>query len=434
MADKKVTVRITGEDELSPTLAKANAGLAKLREPLGALAVQATGLNGALGGAVSRLGEFAIGGGITGALLGGVAAIGYAFSSLREESVKTKEKLDDLLKSANDFLDLKADPARSIFAEAGGISGRSAELRRQRAALEAANGKPVTQFVDKVGYVTVKGPDNTEAIRQLTVQIDNLDAQVAELNKDGLKVRDDAGKAARDSLAKRDLMIANIFTKPQLAAGSQGLRGDFFSRLGAAPGLAEGTPQAFINSNLLDNIDIDSLLNTARFYDQLRENLALGIGNAFTDAITQGIETAISAGSIGEGFKAFAGALLSGLGSAMIEFGKASLLAAIGMQTILKSLASLLPGGAIVASLAMIAIGATLRGVAQRAFGGGATGVSSYSGAGYSTANQSTANDRGPVEVRLGDRFDPKDVRYQDQLRALLQELGLTRQINFVVA
>lgn len=106
------------------------------------------------------------------------------------------------------------------------------------------------------------------------------------------------------------------------------------------------------------------------FWTDLREAFATQVSYALVDAFTGGIEAAIASGSIGEGFKALSATLLSGLGSAMIEFGTASLLASTLMDKIKTGLMSFLPGGAIAASLAMIGIGAALKGVASRAFGG----------------------------------------------------------------
>lgn len=104
---------------------------------------------------------------------------------------------------------------------------------------------------------------------------------------------------------------------------------------------------------------------------ELRETFASTIGNSLVDGFSAGIAEAVATGNIGAGFKALTSTLLGGLGRAMVEFGKASLLASTFMEKIKTSLASFLPGGAIVASLAMIAVGSALSGAAGAAFGGG---------------------------------------------------------------
>lgn len=108
----------------------------------------------------------------------------------------------------------------------------------------------------------------------------------------------------------------------------------------------------------------------AKIEQDMRETFAQGIGNGIGDGIAAGFERGFATGNIGEGFKSLAGTMLSGLGSAMIEFGKASLLASTFMQRIKDALANFSPKAAIAASVLMIAAGGALRGVAQSAFGG----------------------------------------------------------------
>ena len=103
---------------------------------------------------------------------------------------------------------------------------------------------------------------------------------------------------------------------------------------------------------------------------QLRETFAESIGNSIGDGIAAGFERGLATGKIGEGFKALAGTMLSGLGSAMIQFGQASLIAGEFMDKIKNALAEMSPKKAIAYSLLMIAAGGALRGVASRAFGG----------------------------------------------------------------
>lgn len=114
----------------------------------------------------------------------------------------------------------------------------------------------------------------------------------------------------------------------------------------------------------------ETAVDAANLQSQIRDTLAQSIGDGITDGIAAGFERGFATGRIGEGFKSLAGTMLSGLGSAMIQFGKASLVASTLMQEIRDSLSALTPKGAVVASLAMIAAGGALRGVAQSAFGG----------------------------------------------------------------
>lgn len=129
---------------------------------------------------------------------------------------------------------------------------------------------------------------------------------------------------------------------------------------------------------------------------QLRDTFANSVSTAIVAGFSIGIENAIASGNIGEGFKALTTVMLAGLGDAMVQFGTASLAASELMTKIQTSLASLLPGGATVASIAMIALGAALKGTARAAFGrgggggGGGAAFSSISFGGGMTSGQTT--------------------------------------------
>ena len=107
---------------------------------------------------------------------------------------------------------------------------------------------------------------------------------------------------------------------------------------------------------------------------QIRETLAEGIGASIGDGVAAGFERGFSTGKISEGFKALAGTLLSGLGSAMIRFGTASAGFAKLQAKIISGLTSLNPATTIAGAVAMIALGGALKGAAQSMFGGGGGG------------------------------------------------------------
>jgi hypothetical protein len=155
----------------------------------------------------------------------------------------------------------------------------------------------------------------------------------------------------------------------------------------AVVGPTQVMPNQAALASLVDRSATDFLDMAVRAYqeriDQLAFEIKAALGDTLGNAIAVGMETAIREKSIGAGFKALGKTLISGLGDMMIQFGKASLIASTLMDSIFKALAKALPGGAIVASLAMIAAGAALKGAAGSAFGGrGSTAGSS--GGGYS--------------------------------------------------
>lgn len=107
--------------------------------------------------------------------------------------------------------------------------------------------------------------------------------------------------------------------------------------------------------------------------------LSAGVGQTLVDSLANGITAAVQSGSIGEGFKELGKTLLGGLGAQVRDFGIASLNIAGLMKGLFASLASFIPGGAIGASVALIAAGSALVGLAgrgaRRSFGTTNTGV-----------------------------------------------------------
>jgi len=123
---------------------------------------------------------------------------------------------------------------------------------------------------------------------------------------------------------------------------------------------------------------------------QLRDTFATSVSTAIVAGFSSGIEEAIASGNIGAGFQALTSIMLAGLGDAMVSFGTAALFTAELMQKIFDSLAAALPGGAIAASIAMIAAGAALKGVARASFGGGGRGGSAGSTVSFSGSSRGT--------------------------------------------
>lgn len=113
------------------------------------------------------------------------------------------------------------------------------------------------------------------------------------------------------------------------------------------------------------------LLEASReFADDIGKTVASSISAGFGAAFTRAFQGGGVLSSIGAGFAALTKGMLGGLGSAMVAFGEKALMASTLMAAIQKGLNALLPGGAIVASLAMIAIGSALAAGAQGMFGG----------------------------------------------------------------
>jgi len=171
----------------------------------------------------------------------------------------------------------------------------------------------------------------------------------------------------------------------------------------------------------------------AELTERLRLNFGAGIVGVFSDSLAAGFEAAISTGSISDGFKALTKTLLSGLGGMLIEFGKYAV-ATAGLMAKLYAMIPTNPIAAVGVGLAMIALGATLRGAASRAFSGGTTPppVSGYSAPamggnmtmptsyyGPTSAGSANTIERiNPISVTI---IGPNDPTAQRQMQELLR-------------
>ena len=177
----------------------------------------------------------------------------------------------------------------------------------------------------------------------------------------------------------------------------------------------------------------DTEKTAAELTERLRLNFGAGIVGVFSDSLAAGFEAAISTGSISDGFKALTKTLLSGLGGMLIEFGKYAV-ATAGLMAKLYAMIPTNPIAAVGVGLAMIALGATLRGAASRAFSGGTTPppVSGYSAPamggnmtmptayyGPTAAGSANTIERiNPVSVTI---IGPNDPTAQRQMQELLR-------------
>jgi tape measure domain-containing protein len=173
--------------------------------------------------------------------------------------------------------------------------------------------------------------------------------------------------------------------------------------------------------------------------DQFAQILSAGIGNAFQALAAKG-------GNIGDFFKSFGQTFLAGLGDMLIQAGTKGLAAAIAVNTMLQALFT--PAG-IAASLAVIALGGTLKGVASRmvttgqgapvtAGGFGYTGMGGGGGitlpgvtylptaAGGMGSRVMAAN---PVNVTI---IGPNDPTAQRQMQELIQNANRRGQTRAV--
>ena len=109
--------------------------------------------------------------------------------------------------------------------------------------------------------------------------------------------------------------------------------------------------------------------NAEQQFGELAERLgtlSAGVGSTIVDSFANGITAAVQTGSISDGFKELGRTLIGGLGAQVRDFGIQSLKIGTLMEGLFKSLAGFIPGGTIGASVALIALGSAMVGLAGR--------------------------------------------------------------------
>jgi hypothetical protein len=197
---------------------------------------------------------------------------------------------------------------------------------------------------------------------------------------------------------------------------------------------------------------IGSTVNTelADKIQGIRATFAEGFGTALGAGIAAGFDVALSTKSIGQGFKALTGTILSSFGGMLVQFGTKALIASKAIQGMFKFLFTPGPQSAIAAA-AIIAIGAGLQ-AAGRGILSGTSGPAAPVSAGqfgYTTAGQgggitlpgisyapTAAGGMGsrvmaanPMQVTI---IGPNDPTAQRQMQELLQNANRRGQTRAV--
>jgi len=120
-----------------------------------------------------------------------------------------------------------------------------------------------------------------------------------------------------------------------------------------------------------------TMIDTTRvaLFEQLTElsaQMAVALRDVLVDSLANGIAAAVSSGSIGEGFKALGQTMLAGLGDMLIAFGRQVIVTAGLFEALRAKLVGAItnPGALAAVGVAMVALGAGLKGAAGRIFGG----------------------------------------------------------------
>lgn len=319
------------------------------------------------------------------ALLGFATA---AITSFSKASTEAKKMAEDTQKALREMV-LAGDVAQItkrlrdvqdglLDLTSGEFVGGLDDLRKQYAALN-------TEILNNAA---------TDANRRRTVQeIEQAKQRIRQL--DELRNKIAALEAQERSLLRARELAGRFGAEAGAGAGAGAVARE--RQLGGLPGAGAGVtgvgrapfdlgaiqaaiPQATsIILNDAQKAAVDLANNIEQTFQQ-------NVGGALVAGISMGIEQAVASGNIGEGFRALGSMLLAGLGDAMIRFGTTTAAFAQFMATIMESLSNLMPGGALAASIAMIAFGSALKGVARGMFGGqgggAAVSIGSFGGGG----------------------------------------------------
>ena len=195
-------------------------------------------------------------------------------------------------------------------------------------------------------------------------------ARASEFDKWFADYQEKQRQVARDAMAAR-----NIASLTRVAAQPPAL----VTEIGAG---AAGDMRASVRASMSVTREIvDDELATSMA--EVQQTFASGFGAALGQGIAAGFEVAFASKSIGQGFKALTGTILSSFGSMLVQFGTKALIASKQIQNLFQNLFTPGPMSAFAAA-AIIAIGAGLmaagRGITGGAAGGGAGGFQTATG------------------------------------------------------
>lgn len=198
------------------------------------------------------------------------------------------------------------------------------------------------------------------------------------------------GGTGNGNRASRVGGFANVASVGRARGGIMRLQ--LASQLGRQRGALSGVDSGISDSVALIGANLEQ--SVGPLYDRVRV-LGDQVGTVLGDSISNGITAAVQSGSIGEGLKELGRTLIGGLGAMVRDFGIQALKVALLTDGLLNSLARFIPGGAIASSVAMIALGSAMVGLAGR--GARASFGTTNTGINRGAATSSTIIERGSI-------------------------------------
>lgn len=399
-------------DLFSRSTSTASTGVGRLQNSLGNLLTQVSGLPGPVGKLAQSLGQFAVGGGITVALLGGIALIGRAFQQMEERATAFTNRMRGIGQQTREALTARIDI----------LEGREANLAANR----EGSGRGRGDYGFDGSQVGIRRRQRElEETRKL---LGELRVELVAIDRATQRTVDKkSGEASAKALEK----TVELFDKkilPQLGTGSTrpgilssgvGVIGEGAPVLGAiGAGAGVGPIMAeqigAVEGAVLDLSD--SIRGTAK-------DAIIDFASTWADATQQMIT--------GSGK----------LGDAIVRAGRRAVggvLMAKGRETLLDAAKAAVQGftnpAEFVKAAKLFAIGTAQTAAGQLFAGGGSGGGGGGLGAGgFSDQRNETSDRQGDATIVIqGGILDTGDARQMDALAAAIRELGGTRRIQIV--
>lgn len=413
---RTVDVTLRGRDETGPAFRSATGNTNKLQTSASNLLVTLSGLPGPIGRLGSALSQFAVGGGITVAILGGIALVAQAFKKMEENAVAFTNRLRGI-----------GDQTReALVARIGILQGREANL----AAGRDANGADPNKAYSGADASALGSARRNKELEETRKLLNELGAELKDIDRTASSAATEKAKAAAGKKAEEAVqaakkikekfdkeiapMMGGASTRAGILSSGIGLIGEGNPRL-TGPGGAPGLPVSG-SVNVASEME-DQIL-------RLSKDVIPGMADAWADAIQGMIQGTMTVG------QAIKRVFIGSIGSVLVADGRANLLQAAAMLT--KGIAK---GNPIEWALAgkLAGIGSAEIALGSAMSGGGA-GSSSLGGGGFSQQSTELGENKGEGTIIVkGGILDTGDSRQMDALAAALSELS-GRRVTIVGA
>lgn len=312
---------------------------------------------------------------------GALQALTEAFGNLFEASEKTGASMTGTVNALTSMVNVLRGPIQFVFtAFTNGLVTIASLVGQVGLAITrffAAIGAAAATFIGAFGVLLPGVGDNIgRFIDDLNAKVASNDEYFASLQD---RLRNWRNEVVAGTTAANNFSTALGTVNDAVATGVGGAGRPSIEELGqrtaataftTLPPGGERLRRQEILRGLVPQFGAIALTEAQALAVQLQTTFQETIGNALVGGIVGGIEQAVASGNISDGFKALSSMLLAGIGDAMIKFGTSTAAFSQFMAKITAALTSLNPAAGLAASLALIGVGAALKGAARGMFGG----------------------------------------------------------------